>query len=96
MSAIPDFTTISLDGEADGAPNTDSWSAEIDACVDGEHLWRTPEGIAVKPLYTSDDTEGLDFLDGWPGIAPYVRGPYPTMYATRPWTIRQYAGFSTA
>jgi methylmalonyl-CoA mutase len=96
MSAIPDFTTISLDGEADGAPNTDSWSAEIDACVDGEHLWRTPEGIAVKPLYTPDDTEGLDFLDGWPGIAPYVRGPYPTMYATRPWTIRQYAGFSTA
>ncbi|MDG2286261.1 MAG: methylmalonyl-CoA mutase, partial [Alphaproteobacteria bacterium] len=95
MSVIPDFTTISLDDEADGAPNTDKWGAAIDA-DGGGHTWRTPEGIAVKPLYTPDDTEGLDFLDGWPGIAPYVRGPYPTMYATRPWTIRQYAGFSTA
>ena len=95
MSVIPDFTTISLDDEADGASNTDKWGAAIDA-DGGGHTWRTPEGIAVKPLYTPDDTEGLDFLDGWPGIAPYVRGPYPTMYATRPWTIRQYAGFSTA
>ncbi len=50
----------------------------------------------MKPVYTGADTEGLDFLDTWPGVAPYVRGPYPTMYVTQPWTIRQYAGFSTA
>ena len=59
-------------------------------------LWLTPEGIDVKPLYGPDDARGLDFLDGFPGIPPYVRGPYPTMYVTQPWTIRQYAGFSTA
>ena len=58
--------------------------------------WVTPEGIAVKRAYTADDTAGLDFLDGYPGIAPFLRGPYPTMYVTQPWTIRQYAGFSTA
>ena len=58
--------------------------------------WFTPEGIAVKHVYTAADTAGLDFLDGYPGIAPYLRGPYPTMYVTQPWTIRQYAGFSTA
>ncbi len=58
--------------------------------------WRTPEGIAVKPAYGADDLAGLDFLDTYPGIAPFLRGPYPTMYVTQPWTIRQYAGFSTA
>jgi methylmalonyl-CoA mutase len=58
--------------------------------------WLTPEGIAVKSLYGADDLAGLDFLDTYPGIAPYLRGPYPTMYVTQPWTIRQYAGFSTA
>src|SRR5205085_10106655 len=58
--------------------------------------WRTPEGIDVKPAYGPDDLAGLDFLDTYPGIAPFLRGPYPTMYVTRPWTIRQYAGFSTA
>ena len=50
----------------------------------------------MKQVYTAADTAGLDFLDGYPGIAPYVRGPYPTMYVAQPWTIRQYAGFSTA
>ena len=59
-------------------------------------VWDTPEGIAVKPLYTAADLAGLDFLGTYPGIAPYLRGPYPTMYVTQPWTIRQYAGFSTA
>lgn len=84
MSKIPDFSTIDLAGfDAAGEPMT------------GEP-WQTPEGIAVKPRYQSEDIEGLDFLNGRPGIAPFVRGPYPTMYATRPWTIRQYAGFSTA
>src|SRR5678809_141757 len=58
--------------------------------------WLTPEGISVKPVYSERDLAGLDFLDGYPGIAPYLRGPYPTMYVTNPWTIRQYAGFSTA
>jgi len=58
--------------------------------------WETPEGIAVKPAYGRSDREGLDFIEGYPGLAPFVRGPYPTMYVTNPWTIRQYAGFSTA
>jgi methylmalonyl-CoA mutase len=58
--------------------------------------WHTPEGLVVKPLYTADDLAGLDHLDTLPGFAPYVRGPRATMYAGRPWTVRQYAGFSTA
>src|SRR5665648_286668 len=58
--------------------------------------WQTPEGIAVKPAYGAGDLKGLDFLDGMPGVAPYLRGPYPTMYVQRPWTVRQYSGFSTA
>ena len=58
--------------------------------------WLTPEQIRVKPLYTEADLEGLDFLDTVPGSPPYLRGPYPTMYTTQPWTVRQYAGFSTA
>ena len=57
---------------------------------------QTPEGIAVKGAYRSADIAGLDFIGGWPGLPPYLRGPYPTMYVERPWTIRQYAGFSTA
>ena len=56
----------------------------------------TPEGIDVEPLYTAADLDGLDFLDTYPGLAPFLRGPYPTMYVNQPWTIRQYAGFSTA
>jgi methylmalonyl-CoA mutase len=58
--------------------------------------WMTPEAIAVKPVYNNADLAGLDFLDTYPGNAPYLRGPYPAMYAAQPWTIRQYAGFSTA
>ncbi len=58
--------------------------------------WITPEGITVKPVYTAADTQGLPFADTLPGFAPFVRGPQATMYAVRPWTIRQYAGFSTA
>ncbi len=61
-----------------------------------ELLWHTPEGIDVKPLYTRADVEGLDFLDTIPGDFPFLRGPRATMYAEKPWTIRQYAGFSTA
>ncbi len=59
-------------------------------------VWQTPEGIAVKPLYTAEDLAGMEHLDSLPGFAPYLRGPRATMYAHRPWTIRQYAGFSTA
>ena len=58
--------------------------------------WITPEGIVVGPVYGERDLAGLDFLDTYPGKAPYLRGPYPAMYAAQPWTIRQYAGFSTA
>src|SRR5579859_888347 len=58
--------------------------------------WSTPEGISLKPLYTAADLEGMTHLDSMPGFAPFVRGPRATMYANRPWTIRQYAGFSTA
>ncbi|MGQ0533442.1 MAG: methylmalonyl-CoA mutase, partial [Caulobacteraceae bacterium] len=58
--------------------------------------WLTPEGIAVKSAYTAADRAGLDFVDGFPGLAPFGRGPYPTMFVQQPWTIRQYAGFSTA
>ena len=59
-------------------------------------IWDTAEGIAIKPLYTAADTENLEFADTMPGMSPYIRGPQATMYAGRPWTIRQYAGFSTA
>ncbi|HWA00086.1 MAG TPA: methylmalonyl-CoA mutase, partial [Caulobacterales bacterium] len=58
--------------------------------------WLTPEGIPVKSLYTAADRASLDFVDGFPGLPPYGRGPYPTMYVQQPWTVRQYAGFSTA
>ncbi len=89
--SIPDFTTVPLDGET----STGTW---VDALAGAEpaQAWESPEGIGVKPLYTAADLAGVDFLDTYPGIAPYLRGPYPAMYATQPWTIRQYAGFSTA
>src|SRR6266851_2931420 len=86
MTQIPDFGTIAF---------TDPAGSLMAADVTGE-TWLTPEGIPVKPVYGPDDLAGLDFLDGYPGIAPYLRGPYPTMYVTQPWTLRQYAGFSTA
>ncbi|WP_443073791.1 methylmalonyl-CoA mutase [Streptomyces sp. NBC_01478] len=96
MGRIPDFSGIEL-----GVPATeagpDEWSDAVKKAAGGDDLlWETPEGIAVKPLYTGQDLEGLDFLATYPGIAPYLRGPYPTMYVNQPWTIRQYAGFSTA
>jgi methylmalonyl-CoA mutase len=87
MSQVPDFTQIDF---AD-APPPDS-PMPIAAGSD----WLTPEEIAVKERYSADDLKGLDGLDTYPGIAPFLRGPYPTMYVTQPWTIRQYAGFSTA
>ncbi|MCB1733290.1 MAG: methylmalonyl-CoA mutase, partial [Halieaceae bacterium] len=61
-----------------------------------ELVWHTAEDIPVKPLYTAADVQDLPYTDTMPGLAPYIRGPQATMYAGRPWTIRQYAGFSTA
>ena len=87
MSQIPDFTKVSLGGAAAAAAPA---MAAATAFVD------TPEGIRIKPHYTAADTDGLDFISGLPGIAPFLRGPYPAMYVMQPWTIRQYAGFSTA
>jgi methylmalonyl-CoA mutase len=58
--------------------------------------WHTPDGITVKPLYTAEDVAGLPNTNTLPGFEPFIRGPQATMYAVRPWTIRQYAGFSTA
>ena len=84
MSRIPDFSAVPWMTPAMSTPQ-----------IAGEP-WQTPEGIPVKPVFTEADLEGLDFLDSKPGAAPYVRGPYPTMYVNQPWTIRQYAGFSTA
>jgi methylmalonyl-CoA mutase len=94
MSRIPDFTKVALEGVRPLASPVATQAEHIEAR--GLTPWTTPEGIVVKPIYTAADTAGLDFLDGYPGIAPYLRGPYPTMYVTQPWTIRQYAGFSTA
>jgi len=64
--------------------------------TDGAEPWPSPEGIGINQLYTPDDLHGLDALDTYPGLPPFLRGPYPTMYTTQPWTVRQYAGFSTA
>ena len=84
MSRVPDFSKLALVLEL--VPSGDT---------SGEP-WLTPEGISVAPIYHASDVAGLSFRDGFPGIAPYVRGPYPAMYAARPWTIRQYAGYSSA
>jgi len=83
MTRIPDFSSL---------PFAD---APLDAPGEGAP-WLTPEGIPVKPVYTAADREGLEAIDSFPGAAPFLRGPYPTMYVNQPWTIRQYAGFSTA
>ena len=96
MGAIPDFAHLDL-----GRPspeNRSDWERRLVSSgrTVQDLVWDTPEGIEVRPVYTASDCESLEFLNGWPGIAPYLRGPYPTMYATRPWTIRQYSGFSTA
>jgi methylmalonyl-CoA mutase len=82
------------------ASTPQSWEVIATAQMKGkspdELTWETPEGIAVKALYTAADTKNLEYTDTMPGISPYIRGPQATMYAGRPWTIRQYAGFSTA
>ena len=90
MPRPPEFSKASLEdwkqAASKSAPATDL----------GALNWVTPEGLVVKPLYTAADLDGLGHADTLPGFEPYVRGPQATMYAVRPWTIRQYAGFSTA
>lgn len=84
MTQIPNFATV------------DFAEPKLAASNDNAKPWMTPEGIPVSPVYGEKDVAGLDFLDTYPGKAPFLRGPYPAMYAAQPWTIRQYAGFSTA
>ena len=85
MTRIPSFAEVTFDKRNGGS-----------AAPAAAPAWQTPEGIAVKPAYGPSDLASLDFLDGMPGVPPYLRGPYPTMYLQRPWTVRQYSGFSTA
>ncbi|HEY2791289.1 MAG TPA: methylmalonyl-CoA mutase [Micromonosporaceae bacterium] len=97
---IPDFAHAELTEPTtkpadDGAAWRDAILAETGKPVE-ELVWHTPEGIEVPPVFTAADLSDVDFLGTYPGIAPYLRGPYPTMYVNQPWTIRQYAGFSTA
>ena len=82
-----EIENIDLNYENESSPN--SFKAK-------ENIFTTPEGISLKSFYTKDDLTGFDHQNTYPGIDPFVRGPYPTMYANKPWTIRQYAGFSTA
>ena len=90
MSASPEFKTATLEDWARAAAKS-APGGDTEALT-----WVTPEGLKVKPLYTAADLAGLPYTDTLPGFEPYVRGPQATMYAVRPWTIRQYAGFSTA
>ena len=83
MSRIPDFSTLAFKDVSVGAASSGD-------------AWQTPEDIDVPPVVTADDLAGLDHLNTYPGLAPFLRGPYPTMYVQQPWTVRQYAGFSTA
>ncbi len=85
MSAIPNFADVPLQSRP---------HAEHE--VYSGPTWQTPEQIPVKPLFTADDLAGVEHLDTMPGVPPFLRGPYATMYVLRPWTVRQYAGFSTA
>ena len=88
----PNFKGIDIQSEGFYTTDVDEWADEKRIKAD----WLTPEQIPVKPVYTKEDLEGMEHLNYAAGVAPYLRGPYSTMYVMRPWTIRQYAGFSTA
>ncbi len=88
MSKIPDFSKLELDAIAIKNASAPAASPEL--------LWHTPEQIDVQPFYSARDLQGVEHLNYMPGLPPFVRGPYPTMYVQQPWTVRQYAGFSTA
>ncbi|HPQ85633.1 MAG TPA: methylmalonyl-CoA mutase family protein, partial [Actinomycetota bacterium] len=95
---MTDFTQIALPPRSPH-PDRAAWEqavAEATGSTPDKLIWQTPEGIDVAPLYSAQDRDGLDHLRTYPGLPPYLRGPYPTMYVNQPWTIRQYAGFSTA
>ncbi len=87
----PDFNKIDITASF---PTIDGKEWQKENKIEAD--WETPEHISVKPVYTKEDLEGLEHLDYAAGVPPYLRGPYSTMYVLRPWTIRQYAGFSTA
>ncbi len=96
---IPDFRNIEFKNGQAASADFQAWQAQVreQLGLDPETLlWRTPENIDVKPLYTAADLGGLEHLDAMPGFPPFLRGPYSTMYVMQPWTVRQYAGFSTA
>lgn len=98
MYQKPDFTNMSLKKE-NGPANLAEWKKQLEAKTGKsfeELYWRAMEQIDVKPLYTEADLKDMNHLSYMAGIPPFLRGPYPTMYVTRPWTVRQYAGFSTA
>jgi len=100
MSQVPDFSTIDLNMSDNTSPQKADWEKEFLAQTghtSEAFTSDTPEGIDIKCLYTPADLEGdMGHLDSFPGFAPFLRGPYPTMYTNQPWTVRQYAGFSTA
>ncbi len=95
MSRLPDFSTVEFDAPAasTASPFAD-WKELVGARAD--QRWKTPEGIEVKPVYTASDLDPVTHLETMPGLPPFLRGPYSTMYVRRPWTVRQYSGFSTA
>jgi methylmalonyl-CoA mutase len=93
MTKIPNFADVPL--QAGTSANLDTWNRTAGPAAEWL-TWQTPEQIPVKPLYSAADLKGVEHLDTMPGMPPFVRGPYPTMYVLRPWTVRQYAGFSTA
>ncbi len=96
MSSIPSFANTTLPPAAPATTRA-GWEASVAEAANGDAgVWATPEGIDVAALYSAADLDGLDFLETYPGVTPFLRGPYPTMYVNQPWTIRQYAGFSTA
>jgi methylmalonyl-CoA mutase len=99
MTRIPDLTKVAFPGSAEPTDQHDAWCQAAKAtsgCTLKDLAWETQEGIPVPPVYTAYNHQRLSHLSYQPGLPPFVRGPYPTMYVTRPWTIRQYAGFSTA
>ncbi|MBW2223880.1 MAG: methylmalonyl-CoA mutase [Deltaproteobacteria bacterium] len=95
MSRFPDFSTIEFDAPVEGSSSRLADSGAL-VGAGADQAWQTPEGIAVKRVYTSDDLDAVTHLQTMPGLPPFLRGPYSTMYVRRPWTIRQYSGFSTA
>ncbi|MCA9184044.1 MAG: methylmalonyl-CoA mutase [Pirellulaceae bacterium] len=95
MKTLPNFADLPLRDPNELPSGVTEWQRSVPTLGD-ELLWQTPEQIPVKPVYSAEDLEQLDHLDTMPGIPPFLRGPYATMYVLRPWTVRQYAGFSTA